>query len=137
MKKILFLALLVFAFSFVSKTATAQIVTNVRPAKDTIIGTDSTTVTFGSENTVKSFLAKVTRKGSTYIRGKVYLVGVYHDGTGSVNLDSVSITNTASSQYKLFLPSSTGILTYKQYKLKFVSDTTIGTWNVYGYQLRR
>jgi hypothetical protein len=136
MKKILFLALLV-ALSFVSEKTTAQIVTNVRPAKDTIIGTDSTTVTFGSENTVKSFLAKVTRKGSTYIRGKVYLVGVYHDGTGSVNLDSVSITNTASSQYKLFLPSSTGILTYKQYKLKFVSDTTIGTWNVYGYQLRR
>lgn len=135
MKKLLTI-LFFAAFSFISYTTQAQIKTTVTPLKDTIIGTDSTFANISSVNTLKSITAKVTRNGSTYIRGKVYLQGYVVSTSEYDTLDSLSITNVATSQRKTFSLVSTG-LPYYGYRLKYVSDTSIGTWNIYAYMLRR
>lgn len=116
MKKFLsIIALTAALFAFTNNNAQAQIVRSATVSKATLSNADTAYATLSVSNMV-SAEALVTKVSGT-VAGTVYLQGTV-DGTNYVNIDSLTLANTAT-QLKVF---STAPLIYAKYRLQFITS---------------
>jgi hypothetical protein len=135
MKKLFVAMLAAFTVFFVMPTVSqAQIVKTIATSKASLSGADTANATIPVEATIKSVQFGGTKTSGT-VGGKIYLQGLTLDGGTYVNLDSLTISNTAGLQYKLVAFHSALPLIYQSYRFYYLS--TGGVWVPKAYYLRR
>lgn len=126
MKKLFALTLSVFmlcAFTVLpTKQTHSQIVKEytIAAADDTLTNADTATVTLSLDGSYKSVEVRVVKVSGT-VAGSAALQGQTLDGGTWVDIDALTLTNTAD-QYKIIAVPSPR--TYKAYRLRFITSGT-------------
>lgn len=113
---------MITAFTVTPNVGHAQIVKNlsISAADDTLTNADTATVVLSLDGSAKSVEGLVTKVSGT-VAGTVTFQGLTPDGGTWVDIDALTLTNTAS-QYKLFSISTPRI--YAGYRLRFITSGT-------------
>lgn len=136
--KNLFAVLSIMATLFVASSfthqASAQIVraVTISAADDTLVNADTASVVLTFDASFKSVEATVLEVSGT-TGGKVYFQGEYLHGTDYANLDSLTLTDVATLQYKLFTVPTVRL--YKSFRLYYIKSGS-GSAAIKGYYLR-
>lgn len=139
MKKLFAAALSMALILFISNCAHAQLVksetikSTAGVAKTSLSSTDTAYALSGVITAAHKSIEIGATKTSGTVGGKVYFQGKNLDGASWVNLDSMTVANSAGLQYKLITVPAT--LIYSDYRFQFLS--TGGVWAPAAYTLRR
>lgn len=114
---------MIVAFTMLAMDCQAQISKAVTPTKTPLtLSADTAYAVLPIDNTVISIEMRGVKTSGT-VGGKIYLLGLAPDGTNWDKLDSLSIANVSTQQYKIITMASKP---YIQYKFQYLS--TGGTW---------
>ena len=118
----------------VTHTAQAQITRQITiaAADDTLTNTDTANVTLVFDQSWKSVEVWVKEVSGT-TGGSVYFMGEYLHGTDFVKLDSLTLSDVTTAQYKLITVPTTRL--YKSFKLQYLHAGT-GVMEIKAYYVR-
>jgi hypothetical protein len=125
---------LAFIIPAISNKAEAQITRqqSITAADDTLVNTDTANVALTFDGSWKSVEAWVKEVSGT-TGGMVYFMGEFLHGTDFAKLDSLTLTDVTTAQYKLFTVPNPRL--YKSFKLQYIHAGT-GVMEIKAFYVR-